>query len=150
MGDQAANGSAASYGFNNNRITNNLIVNCGAKGDDGCVTIYQGANTTGMNYFLNNTLVGAHNVIDFATSRTPYFTIKNNIVYNAGQTRFVAYGFSGKPKEFEMDYNLYYESNQSSYGWQLSGPSRDKADMNAMGMEMQILYLRMKRWVIIN
>jgi hypothetical protein len=134
MGDNADQGLSGNYGFNNNFIADNLFVNSAYVGVlSGTVSIYQGALTRQNNYFVNNTLSGPYNVVYFPTSRAPYFTIENNIIYNPGTYDFVAWYFNGKPGSLTMDYNLYYETIGSKhFGVPGSGTL---SSVQSMGME---------------
>lgn len=135
MGDNSDEGASGAYSFNNNFISNNLFVGSADVGNsDGTVIIFQGANTTRMNYFVNNTLSGRSEIIYFPTSRSPYFTIENNIIYNPGNYRFVAWYWPAKPSNFVMDYNLYDEPDGQTYGFVLK-TSRTLSYMQSNGLE---------------
>ncbi len=135
LGDNYIEGKSATYSFNNNFISNNLFINS-VTDFDGTVAIYQGINTTQMNYFVNNTLVGDANIIYFPTSRTPYFTIENNIIYNSGSYRFINRYWSAKPANFVMDYNMYFEdTTQTSNGFILK-KILPLSGMQALGLEI--------------
>ena len=142
QGDNCDEGYSADYSFNNNFISNNLFVNSSytATSSAGTIIIYPGKNTTQMNYFVNNTLSGNSNVIYFPTSRPPFFTIENNIIYNSGAYRFVEWTWLTKPQSLIMDYNLYFEENSGSYGFQF----RNSLSINSMrnlGMEEHSKFL---------
>lgn len=114
MGDNADQGASNNYSFNNNFISNNVFVNSAASGiSPSAISFWQGKNTSKENYFVNNTLVGNLGYILFPTSREPYFTIENNIIYNPGKYLFVASYWVTKPASLVMDYNQYYQTTGS-------------------------------------
>jgi hypothetical protein len=139
MGDNMDQGSTGDYSFNNNFISNNLFVNSAYTGVfDGTIVIYQGVNTTGMNYFVNNTLSGSSNIVTFPTSRAPFFTIENNIYYNPGTYDFVSWLWPTKPASLTMDYNLYYSSPAITNGFVIK-TGMSLATIQLQGVEMHSL-----------
>lgn len=137
IGDQV--GGVYNYGYSNNWFYNNVIINSVYSGVfDGSVVFYQGALTTGQNYFVNNTLSGNKNLVYFPTTNPPYFTIENNIVYNSGSYQFVNWSWTAKPATLTMDYNLYYQDAGNvgtNTGWALIY-GRPLAFVQRLGLEL--------------
>ncbi len=137
QGDKCDEGYSANYSFNNNLISNNIFVNSShtAESFDGTIVIYQGKNTNKTNYFVNNTLSGRSNIVYFPTSRPPFFVIENNIIYNSGKYRFVQWSWLTKPESLVMDYNLYFEEDAASRGFQLKR-NLSMSSMQSLGLEI--------------
>ncbi len=105
------------YAYNNNTFCNNLFVNTNLiNAVNGTVYIYQGVNTTTQNLLVNNTFSGSTNTWYFATSNAPYFTIENNLVYDAGPYRWIEWGWGTKPASLTVAYNMYYEDGSNAGG----------------------------------
>jgi len=119
-----------SIGFSGNWVYNNKIVNCGSNSG---FTFNQGLSEVGMNYFLNNTVIGNWAGFKLYTTYNTaiYLTIQNNIFYNTNATYS---RINGVPTNLVCDYNFYLSTSGSPY-FLLNSVQRSFAYFQGLGYE---------------
>jgi hypothetical protein len=122
--------SSPARSFYNNRAYYNILIG----GRSGYATTFYAGNVpnpaAAYNYIYNNTLHYPINGI-FGTKATDYYSIKNNIIYNA-TNYFIYLPSSTAPANMIYDNNL-YKGYYTWNGWYVNGGSKTFAQWKALG-----------------